>query len=392
MDIKEFKVMDSDKKSSRKLYPDEQIKEGKLNYKIYALIGALALAVVIIIAVFIKINAFDIKKYINVSYTGVTGYATASFSVDEAALSQKLLGKNPDSDKQYYVSKFIESLNIYTTDTDIGNGDTVHVVIEYNEAYASEAGADISKNEYTYKARGIGDGAYIDIYEAVNVVFSGISPDAKVIVSNDWTDDYLKDIIFTADKTEGIKLNDSIKVSCDKSFEDLARHGIRARAMEMLYTADMLNSYCESKDMVNTDVMQQIYNEIADTITKETADVTYRILFAATGDTNYLYHMNEETASNIKITDAYFLKRKENVADTDNYIVVQASAQVTDNEDSREIYFAFVYTNAYVTVNGEFNIGHDNQNQRFSCAADKASLYQQYVGSLSNNYTIEKIR
>lgn len=86
---------------------------------------------ILIVAVFIKVNEFDIRDYIKPVYTGADGYASVTFVVDEDALSNKLLGKKPDDDKKYYVRKFIESINVYTTDTDIKNGDKVHCEIEF---------------------------------------------------------------------------------------------------------------------------------------------------------------------------------------------------------------------------------------------------------------------
>ena len=242
------------------------------------------------IAVFININRFDIKKYIKPIYTGANGYASVRFDIDESGLEKKLLGKKSDGDTQYYVRKFIESISVHTDATDIKNGDIVKVTIEYNALYADKVKADIPHDEYTYKASGITDGAVVDIYARINAAFTGISPDARIVVNNEWEDDYLKTLTFSVSKAEGITLGDTIKVTCEQSYEELARHGIIARSMDASYTADMLSSYCESKEAINKDVMNTIYSEITDTIKKETADVTYRILFAATGNTEYLYH------------------------------------------------------------------------------------------------------
>lgn len=74
----------------------------------------------------------------------------------------------------------------------------------------------------------------------------------------------------------------------------MARHGILAKACEMTYTADKLAAYCDDYTKVNKDVMADIYKEIKETITKETEDATYRMLYVATGNTDYLYHLNEE--------------------------------------------------------------------------------------------------
>ena len=398
MDIKEFRNNNNREGKKRPEYPDE--KDGTVNYKIYAVIGIIAVVLAAAIAMFININRFDIKKYIKPIYTGANGYASVRFDIDEEDNKKKLSGKNPDGDTQYYVRKFIESISVHTDNTDIKNGDIVKVSIDYNALYADKVKADIPHSEYTYKASGITDGAVVDIYARINVAFTGISPDAMVLVNNEWEDDYLKTLTFSVNKADGITLGDTIKVTCDQPYEELARHGIIARSMDMSYTADMLSSYCELKEDIDKTVINTIYSEITDTIRKETADATYRMLFAATGNTEYLYHLNEEHADNIKIEAAYFLDKNDGESNnTDksgniirNYIVVEASADISDNEGSEKVYFMFVYNNAYVTINGTFNIAHDNPQKRFACAINEEKLYDEYVGDLKNNYTIDKIK
>ena len=77
--------------------------------------------------------------------------------------------------------------------------------------------------------------------------------------------------------------------------------------------------------------------------------------------------------------------------EADNYIIVQASAVVSDNESSEPVSYVFRYANAYITVDGDFNVGHDNQNKRFICGTDRGVLYEEYIGALSDNYSIDRI-
>ena len=83
--------------------------------------------------------------------------------------------------------------------------------------------------------------------------------------------------------------------------------------------------------------MADIYKEIKETITKETEDATYRMLYVATGNTDYLYHLNEENVSDVNIDAAYFLNALAAGQEADNYIIVQASAVVSDNESSEPV-------------------------------------------------------
>ena len=74
------------------------------------------------------------------------------------------------------------------------------------------------------------------------------------------------------------------------------------------------------------------------------------MLYKATKDTAYLYHINEETCSDAKITGIYYLQKKGNAGETNNYIYITASATISDSEDSKTVYFAFSYSNAYINA------------------------------------------
>lgn len=86
MDIKEFRNNNNREGKKRPEYPDE--KDGTVNYKIYAVIGIIAVVLAAAIAMFININRFDIKKYIKPIYTGANGYASVRFDIDEAGLEK----------------------------------------------------------------------------------------------------------------------------------------------------------------------------------------------------------------------------------------------------------------------------------------------------------------
>ena len=63
MQIKEFKEKEVD------------VKDKSLSNKVYFAVGGIVLAVILIVAVFIKVNEFDIRDYIKPVYTGADGYA-----------------------------------------------------------------------------------------------------------------------------------------------------------------------------------------------------------------------------------------------------------------------------------------------------------------------------
>ena len=79
-------------------------------------------------------------------------------------------------------------------------------------------------------------------------------------------------------------------------------------------------------------------------IVSETSVNTFHMLYKATKDVSFLYHVNNETCTDSKVTGVYFLSGNGQQTDANNYIYVFASAVISDSEDSRTVYFAFSYS------------------------------------------------
>ena len=199
-------------------------------------------------------------------------------------------------------------------------------------------------------------------------------------------------LTFTPDKKDNISLGDSVKITCNTSYEDIARHGFLVHNIETSYNADKLPEYVDDVSLIDKKVIEQVSKEVLETINKETADNTFHMLYKATKDTAYLYHINEETCSDAKITGIYYLQKKGNAGETNNYIYITASATISDSEDSKTVYFAFSYSNAYINADGTFDMNHDNEEKRYVCSTDYDSLYSECIGSKSDNYTIKEVK
>ena len=162
--------------------------------------------------------------------------------------------------------------------------------------------------------------------------------------------------------------------------------------MEASYTADKLPSYVSKVPDISKKILEQVQQEVLETIDSQVNDNTFRMLYKATKDSAYLYHINNETSSETKILGTYFLKKKGTEGDCNNYIYILASSLVSDSEDSRTVYFAFSYSNAYINVDGTFDMIHDNESKRHVCNTDMDVLYQDCIGNRSDNYTVEDIK
>ena len=288
--------------------------------------------------------------------------------------------------------KLADSIKASISETDISNGDKLTVTVEYDAELAEKIGITVSKSEYTVRASGIGQGEETDLFANIEVIFAGISPNAYVVINNNWKDGYISKLQFTADKSNDVKIGDEITIICSASPEDLARHGIVAKQLSVVYKADRLSSYVTSVSQIDMEMLQSMQNEAQKTIHSQTEDKTFRMLYRATGNRDYLYALNEETTANIQLVDKLLLTRKNvSEADTGNYVYLIYSAEVSNADSMETVYFVFEYSEGYVTVDGEFNILHDEPAERYSCSTDYEALYQEKIGAKEDLYNVEVI-
>ena len=306
----------------------------------------------------------DPQDYITVTYNGINGYASAECSVDSEKLYKTLAGKEVNMEKLTAYRKFADSLEAHIEKSDISNGDKLTVYVEYDTQAAADSGVRVAGSSYNIRAKGIGNGTKIDLFSNVEVVFAGISPEAYVVINNKWDDEYLSALEFVPYKHTGISKDDVICVKCSAELD---------------------------KDLV-----RQIDEECKKTITSQTQDKTFRMMYRATSDTSYLYKANDERAENINLMEIKFLKRKNSLeGGNENYIYYFYSADVVNGDSTDTVYFAFVFSQVYISYDGKFQVAVDDYKTSYTCSTDYNKLYEECIGSRQQMYDIlnvEKIK
>lgn len=342
-----------------------------------------------LVIVLINKNRLNPSDYIKVVYSGADGYASAECVVDTEKVYKALAGREKNMDKLTAYRKLADSLKGSVTAKDISNGDKLEVQVTYDAQAAKAAGIVVTKNQYQVKAAGISAGENINLFEQVEVIFAGISPEAYVVINNHWADTYLNSLVFTADKPSGIKVGDSVTISCSADAAELARHGYVVSMTTAQFTADRLSSYVSAVDQIDQAVLLNIEKEAAGTVAAQTADMTFRMLYRATGNADYLYAFNDERADDIQLLKRVFLTRKnQNEGTIENYLYLIYRADIANSDTSMEAFFAFEYTQAFVTVEGKFDIGHDYPEKRYKCGVDYDSLYASVIGEKEALYQV----
>lgn len=366
------------KKSSEK---DNSTKHGYSDIDkarfVIAMFGVLVCLALVIVAWNMGKKHVALEEYVNISYRGANGYAYAECSVDADKLVQELTDNDKDTANSQAYIRFANSIAAVITDGSysdkgISNGDKLEIYVTYDRDLAKSAGLSVSNGTFNVRAKGIEDGKKIDLFENAEVVFAGISPDAYVVVKNNWEDEFLSEMSYEADKTGGITVGDDVTVTCTVDEVELGRHGYVTDGCTNVYNAGKLSSYVNTADQIDKNVLEKLKSDCRATIISETADTTFRMMYKATGDKSYLHVTNDETADNITFIEAKLLKRKSatDAINPDNRIVLLFAADITCNGTAETVYFEFTFDNGYITWENEFNVAYSSLKEIYECNTD----------------------
>ncbi len=358
-------------------------------------IASVAVCMILIIAAWnMGRKHVALEDYVTIKYTGADGYAVAECVIDEDGIVNMLIAKDSDDSKEYIYRQFTRSLSgsvSESADKGISNGDRLKVEMTYDKELARSAGISVGSSTFNVRAKGIDAGTKIDLFENLEVIFAGISPDAYVVTRNLWEDEFLSQLSFTADKSSGIVVNDEITIHCDVDEDELGRHGYLVDTCDKSYAVDRLSSYIDTADQIDSAVLAKNMKLCTEAITADTEDSSFRMLYKATQDKSYLYLPNEESADNITLAGMQFLKRT-GTASTDipkNKIVLVYTADISCSDAEESVYFAFVFENGYVTADGEFNVLNSSDGElKYYCGVDYESVMLEVFDGDENNYTV----
>lgn len=370
-------------------------KRKQFNIKLILLVAVILVAIVIVL-----IKSFagksnrnvNISDYIKVTYAGLQSRGKAKCQVDTDKLYVQLAGEEKNAVVLAKLKTVIDSISIETNGTNLSNGDSLSINVSYDKDLAKKVGCNFHKLKYNVKVNGLGEGKTIDIFENIEVIVAGISPEAYANISNKWTDDYLKNISFSIENPTNISKGDVVIVNCNASEDEMMEHGYIVQSDTKEFKVDKVNSYLSDVSQIDMQLLKAIESEAIQTIKTETESLKFRMFYKATNDSSYLFQYNTEWVNSTELIKAVYLSKKENAeVNTNNYIYLLFKSNISNGSATSDIYFAFEYVDGISTNDGKCMITHDNQSTRYICGINYDDIFSRVVSSKENMYTITMI-
>ena len=360
--------------------------------------------ILIVVGIAVYFNVFyrktlNISKYVYVEYDGFNEYGTVEAYLDTEGLEDEF-----ETSKQY--EKFLEYYElIIEPDDNLTNGDTITVSITLsNDNWLDNNKLKLDSEYITFTVEGLEDATKVDVFETLEIEVTGYSPEIRVQVNNNSSDEFIKTVSYSLSESYGLSNGDLITITANYSSLDAKEQKIVVIEDEMSYTITNQGYYIEtfgettfSEAAIET--LKQDLSDIVDTYVNGSYfnNVPIDYIFDEVTDTDNLAPNTPE------LQNLYILTKKENNNSLkyDYYNMIYGLFKVTFTDSSNgstyDWYFGAYVTDVAVTVDGEIANYEDLSFARYddgTVTGDGSSLDELYTGAIDSKkeyFVIETI-
>ena len=211
----------------------------------------------------------DVTENLIVDFNGYDGYGKAVLNDDFAWLDKA--EAEYEGDELLSGLKFYSDLDRavkYTIEPSEGlkKGDEITVKVDINESAVESYNFKLSGESQKFTVSGLDKIEDFDPFADIEVVYSGMAPNASVAVKNTPNDLSLK---YTWDKSNGLSNGDTVTLSVSaNNGDDLEKycleHGKRLTATEKTYTVESLAGYVQKLEDISEDMLEKMNQQAQD--------------------------------------------------------------------------------------------------------------------------------
>ena len=239
-----------EKEAEQKRQTEELKKKAKVATKRTMIIGGIA--AVVLGGVFAYLNRtvpIDNDKYVTVSFEGLDGYAKPVVNIDYQAIMDDT-GKYCDSDSITYT---IDAEN------NLKNGD--EITITFDDSQLKKEKIKLKKDKETVTVSDLKEGTPVDVFASLDVFFDGENGSAELVMKNDTSDYFLRNVEFTADKTSDLSNGDTITITASIDPSVITEEGKVPKESSKTYTISGLGKLVRDVNDLNEDDLKEYIRE-----------------------------------------------------------------------------------------------------------------------------------
>ena len=280
----------------------------------------------------------DVTETISLNFSGVNGYGIAevenAYAWEEEAFREAGI-TNIDSMGALEDAFIIESSVTYNLSSkeNLSNGDVVTVTAVCDNEAVEQYNLEFTAKEKTFIVEGLPEIKEIDLFDNIDVTFSGTAPCAQATIVNANTDQYVY-TRYVLDKNMNLDIGDIVTVTAEYDKEELIEAGYQAKSDKKEYVVGNVSKYVTN--------LSEISDETNQILQKQTEDIIKANIAENDG-----YEIDT-----MSFLGNYFLNAKiKNEWDKNNCVFYVYKVNVVGKEDISYYYYVGYY-NILLTENG----------------------------------------
>lgn len=171
-------------------------------------------------------QSLDFQEISNIEFSGLNGSGDVSFTLDESiyengSFLEKLY---PDDTTKEAGEKLTELLTdvdyTFSKEEGLSNGDEITVIVEYDEDKFEENEIKVKNSEFTVTVEGLSDGTKIDVFDGLEITYSGLSGKGYAIFDTNACDEFTQDYVYFEYSESNLSNGDIITVTANYNIDD----------------------------------------------------------------------------------------------------------------------------------------------------------------------------
>ena len=337
-----------------------------------SIIGILAIALIITIAVVTTANKIDPVDYAEIIFDGynTNGTAKINFNVDE--LIYDVIGEEPEGTEKLAVwwakyEEYSEDITYkYSPVEKLSNGDEVTVEFIIPDSLSGK----IKNGIHKYTVENLPELTYVDVFDNLKVSFEGVSgeAEAKIEITND--EGYMEYFSFKIEPRYNLKNGDKITITIDNAEAVADKHYIASKELKKEFIVENRPAYVISIEQLPIEKI----NEIAKQFIESTS--------------NNLEPDSTFTYGEVKYYKSFLLTEKEEgyFTDVNRLEIFVYYDEYKRGEFFRTVYMSIEFKNILVYPDGTIEIDYND-----GSASGFTTDIEKYIEKLEDKYQIEKI-
>ena len=218
----------------------------------------------------------DAMEKLDVSFSGVDGYGTASVTNKydwEEEVLEAIGGDDPEDVSLLGDMMKIESAVSYEVfpDEGLSNGDMVTVKVTADNEMVKEYKIAFKAGEKEFTVGGLKEVEQLDLFETVDVEFEGFAPYVKASIKkgNSSAPVY---VTYSLDKSENLTMGDVVTVTAEYDENRLLEQGYTVKESMKEYVVPECDRYAAQLAQIPSDTMGKMQGQIEDAIRAKGGD------------------------------------------------------------------------------------------------------------------------